>query len=187
MNNSGTPYTSAVTTCIKTLMEQGTDRYGEVHTPQLVSILDVETRTCPENPEALDEYFRVTRRGRRFAAWIKMTPPGTVETEDTWYRAYSEGPGRKGTYAGKYGRTISFLLQLHAVTGETHYLDDARTLADTAMAKLYHKGLFRGHPAKPYYEAIDGVGHLLHALLDLGRILKDPKATSNHRSTEKAL
>jgi len=113
---------------------------------------------------------------KRFAAWIKKTPPGTVETKNTWYKAYSEGPGRKGTYAGKYGRTISFLLHLYVLTGEKQYLDDARAMADTAIAKLYHKGLFRGHPAKPYYEAIDGVGYLLYALLELDQVVSDPKA-----------
>ena len=44
-------------------------------------------------------------------------------------------------------------------------------MADTAIAKLHHKGLFRGHPAKPYYEAIDGVGDLLCALLELHQAL----------------
>ena len=116
------------------------------------------------------------RAAKRFAAWIDKTPPGTIETENTWYRSYSEGPGRKGTYAGKYGRTISFLLHLFVVTGERQYLDNARTLADTAIEKLYHNGLFRGHPAKPYYEAMDGVGYLLYALLELDQVLKDPKA-----------
>ncbi len=50
----------------------------------------------------------------------------------------------------------------------------ARTLADEAVAKLYHHGLFRGHPAKPYYEAVDGVGILLYALVQLGELLHDP-------------
>lgn len=108
---------------------------------------------------------------KRFAAWIRKTPPGTVETKDTWYREYSEGPGRKGTYAGKYGRTISFYLKLYAATAEFCYLEDARELADNAIGKLYHNGLFRGHPAKPYYEAIDGVGELLNALLELDQVL----------------
>ena len=40
-------------------------------------------------------------------------------------------------------------------------------MADQAIEKLYHQGLFRGHPAKPYYEAVDGVGYLLYALLEL--------------------
>jgi len=52
---------------------------------------------------------------KRFAAWINKTPPGTIETMNTWYSSYSEGPGQKGTYAGKYGRTISFFLHLYAL------------------------------------------------------------------------
>jgi uncharacterized protein YyaL (SSP411 family) len=118
----------------------------------------------------------------RFAAWIKKTPPGTPESANTWYDAYSEGPGRKGTYAGKYGRTVSFLLHLYVVTGDRRYLDDARAMADTAIEKLHHKGLFRGHPAKPYYEAMDGVGYLLYALLELDQILKDPEAAVNSKA-----
>lgn len=118
---------------------------------------------------------------KHFAAWIGRTPPGTVESENTWYSVYSKGPGRKGAYAGKYGRTISFLLNLYAVTGEDCYLDDARAMADTAIEKLYHNGLFRGHPAKPYYEAMDGVGYLLYALLELDQVLRDPQAPTRQR------
>lgn len=112
----------------------------------------------------------------RFAAWIKNTPPGTPEVANTWYEDYSKGPGQQGTYAGKYGRAISFLLHMYALTEDGQYLDNARTLADTAIEKLYHNGLFRGHPAKPYYEAIDGVGYLLYALLVLDQFRKDPNA-----------
>jgi len=64
---------------------------------------------------------------------------------------------------------------MYVVTGERQYLDHARALADMAIGKLYHKGLFRGHPAKPYYEAVDGVGYFLYALLELDQVLKDPK------------
>lgn len=119
---------------------------------------------------------------KRFAAWISKTPPGTFETENTWYRSYLEGPGRQGTYAGKYGRTISFLLHLYVVTGEREYMGDARALADTALEKLFHKGLFRGHPAKPYYEAMDGVGYLLYALLQLDQVLKAPEAVVTQKA-----
>lgn len=111
------------------------------------------------------------KAAERFAAWIKKTPPGTSESANTWYDDYANGPGREGTYAGKYGRTISFLLHLYSVTGARGYLEDARSMADTAIEKLYHKGLFRGHPAKPYYEAMDGVGYLLYALLQLDQVL----------------
>ena len=58
-------YTQRVKECLDLLMTHGTDTYGEVHTPMLVSILDVESRTCPQKPEALDEKFRVTRHERR--------------------------------------------------------------------------------------------------------------------------
>jgi len=58
-------YTSLVKECLDILMEHGIDRYGNVHAPILVSILDVETLTCPPIPEKLDEDFRVTRRDRR--------------------------------------------------------------------------------------------------------------------------
>jgi len=116
------------------------------------------------------------KTAERFAAWIKTTPPGTPESANTWYDDYANGQGRKGTYAGKYGRTISFFLHLYIVTGARGYLEDARSMADTAIEKLYHKGLFRGHPAKPYYEAMDGVGYLLYALLQLDQVLKAPES-----------
>jgi hypothetical protein len=119
-----------------------------------------------------DDLFLKT--AKRFASWIKRTPPGSVESEDTWYRDYSNGPGLQGTYADKYGRTISFFLHLYITTGDNRYLKDARLFADQAIEKLYYKGLFRGHPAKPYYEAMDGVGYLLYALLELDQVLKEP-------------
>ena len=122
------------------------------------------------------------KAAERFAAWIERTPPGTVETENTWYRSYSEGPGRQGTYADKYGRTISFLLHLYVVTCEQGYLDNARALANESIEKLHHNGLFRGHPAKPYYEAIDGVGNLLYALLELDQALRDPQAAATRKA-----
>jgi DUF1680 family protein len=119
---------------------------------------------------------------KRFAAWISKTPPGTPEAANTWYDDYSNGSGRKGTYAGKYGRTISFFLHLYVVTGDRQYLDEARTFADEAIKKLHHKGLFRGHPAKPYYEAMDGVGYLLYALLEIDEVLEDPQAAVNSKA-----
>ena len=69
------------------------------------------------------------------------------------------------------------------ISGEHRHLDDARALADIAIEKLYHKGLFRGHPAKPYYEAMDGVGYLLYALLQLDQVLEDPSAMVDHKNS----
>ena len=72
-----------------------------------------------------------------------------------------------GSYAEDYGRTISFFVHLHHATGQKHYRDLAEQVARGAVDKLYAGGLFKAHPAKPYYEATQGVGILLHAMLEL--------------------
>lgn len=111
----------------------------------------------------------------KFASWIREKfPPRSCET-NSWYRGYAEDFAPKGTYAGFYGQTISFFLQMYLVTGNSDDLQWARKVADEAIAKLYYNGLFRGHPAKPYYEATDGVGQLLYSLLELDRVLVNPK------------
>jgi len=91
--------------------------------------------------------------GRRFREAMEATLPDVTETG--------------GTYAENYGRAISFFVHLYRATQEQHYLNLAETLARESVEKLYENGLFRGHPAKPYYDALDGVGLLLWALLDL--------------------
>lgn len=72
-----------------------------------------------------------------------------------------------GVYAEDYGRAISFFLSLHRVSADPRWLRQARSLATEAVDKLWTGRLFKGHPAKPYYEAVDGVGLLLWALLEL--------------------
>ena len=116
-----------------------------------------------------------TRR-RLFARLIETNLPPRACLTNTWYRGYAEQYAPKGTYAGSYGQTISFFIQMHLLTGEARYLALARQTADEAIARLYHRGLFRGHPAKPYYEAVDGVGNLLYALLQLDLTLRQPQA-----------
>lgn len=76
---------------------------------------------------------------------------------------------RGGTYAENYGRAIDFFLRAAKVTGEERYEEIARELGAEAVAKLHHSksGLFVGHASKPMYEATDGVGYLLWALLQL--------------------
>ena len=56
-----------VANCANTLITEGTDRYGSVHSDMFVSILDVETHECPENPLWLDSeaYYEVGRSHRR--------------------------------------------------------------------------------------------------------------------------
>ena len=77
-----------------------------------------------------------------------------------------------GSYAEDYGRTISFFVHFYHATGEDHYLTLAENVARDAVDKLYVNGLFKAHPAKPYYEATQGVGILLHSLLELALLPK---------------
>jgi len=132
--------------------------------------------------EAFARAYGLTKRpelltaAERFAAWLDRTPPGTVETEKTWYSPYTNGPGKQGAYAGKYARAMFLYLRLYESTGKTLYLAKAREIADNAIDKLYVNGLFKGHSAKPYYEAVDGVGFLLQALMDLDEMADDLRA-----------
>ncbi len=121
---------------------------------------------------------------RLFADWIDRVPPGSSMHPGAWYRDYSITAGQQGTYAEHYGRVISFRLALAHATGSDKDLVSARGYAEQAIAKLQHpSGLFRGHPAKPYYENMDGVGHLILALLQLSCMLEDPTALSPHDLT----
>lgn len=91
-----------------------------------------------------------------------------LEGARRWGRLYAhqadELEARGGTYAQNYGTTISFFVELFHATGERAHLDTARTYADQAVSLLFTGKIFRGHPAKPYYEAVDGVGFLCYGL-----------------------
>lgn len=75
--------------------------------------------------------------------------------------------GEGGTYAESYGRAISFFLSLHHADGKAEDLETAKELARDALERLREGAWIKGHPAKPYYSASDGVGFLLYALLEL--------------------
>jgi len=98
------------------------------------------------------------KQGRRFKDQMEIAMPELKKTG--------------GTYAENYGRAISFFVHLYRATGQTHYLQQAESLGREAVSKLYVNGLFKGHPAKPYYQANDGVGFLLWSLLELETPLK---------------
>jgi uncharacterized protein YyaL (SSP411 family) len=104
---------------------------------------------------------------RQWADFIHNGLPATSCQSATWYRPYAERWAPLGTYAGKYGHTISLFCELQQATEEPRYGRMARQVAAEAVSRLYYQGLFRGHPAKPYHEAIDGVGDLLLGLLQL--------------------
>ncbi|MEX2170235.1 MAG: hypothetical protein WD851_13060 [Pirellulales bacterium] len=119
---------------------------------------------------------------RHWATVIEAAmPPETGRTfRKTLEKALPDSHDIGGTYAANYGRAISFLVHLHRATEDTKYLKLAETLAKDAVDKLYvttemaseegqrkSYGIFKGHPAKPYYESVDGVGFLLFSLLEL--------------------
>ncbi|MCA9448139.1 MAG: hypothetical protein KC931_13560, partial [Candidatus Omnitrophica bacterium] len=74
-----------------------------------------------------------------------------------------------GTYAENYGRAISFFLDAALVLDRNDLKKKAEEIAREAIDHLRREdsGLFLGHAAKGTYEATDGVGCLLYALLQL--------------------
>lgn len=70
-------------------------------------------------------------------------------------------------YAEQFGRAIHFLLRAAQVLEENRYRVQAVELADVAIEALYAGPMFRGHSGEDRYEAVDGVGYLLLALLYL--------------------
>jgi len=71
----------------------------------------------------------------------------------------------EGAYAEHYGRGIHFLWRYSNVVGEQKALDLARRVARDAVEVLFDEGMFRGHPGEHRYDAVDGVGYLLLALI----------------------
>jgi hypothetical protein len=65
-------YTTLVKTCLDNLIKYGRDDYGTIKSPIFVSIIDVNSKTCPQNPLPLDENWRVIRRERRNPAGANL-------------------------------------------------------------------------------------------------------------------
>jgi uncharacterized protein YyaL (SSP411 family) len=132
----------------------------------------IETAQCYAIAYRLTKDPNMLIAAERFADWIEKTPTTAQENEISWYSEYKKTFGKAGTYADKYGRTISFYIDLYSSTNQQKYLTLAKKFADEAIEKLYVNGLFKGHPAKPYYESTDGVGNLLYALVTLDCAIK---------------
>ena len=73
----------------------------------------------------------------------------------------------KGGYAEHYGRCLNFLLGYAKIMDDSAAHDLAINVADEAMNVLYSHGMFRGHAGEDRYDALDGVGFLLLALMRL--------------------
>ncbi len=119
--------------------------YGSGRDPELLAIALRWAEVVEKNlPPYLGQWWKTE---------VEASMPDVVKT--------------KGTYAENYGRAISFFVHLYRATQNQHYLEVAESLATEAVEKLYRNGIFKGHPAKPYYQSNDGVGFLLYALLEL--------------------
>ncbi|GEM_PF-723799 len=109
---------------------------------------------------------------RRWAAVIEANLPAKVGRR--WYDELTAAlplvAKTGGTYAENYGRVISFYVHLYLATYDPHHLGIAKQLGREAARKLFVNGMFKGHPAKPYYESTDGVGMLLQAFLELDAV-----------------
>ena len=73
----------------------------------------------------------------------------------------------RGAYAEHYGRAIHFLAGASTALGDDSLRAQAQALAEEAIGHLYAGCMFRGHPGEDRYDAVDGVGYLLLALLRL--------------------
>jgi len=73
----------------------------------------------------------------------------------------------RGAYAEHYARCIHFLMRLGETAPDAGAGELARRVADEAVSVLFAHDMFRGHPGEDRYDAVDGVGFLLLALLQL--------------------
>ncbi len=76
-------------------------------------------------------------------------------------------PASSKIYAEDYGHAIDYLTAVGKVLGDGAATAAAAGLARDAVAHLYREPLFAGYTGGHMYEAVDGVGYLLQALLPL--------------------
>lgn len=91
---------------------------------------------------------------------------------DRWVRILARDlPARqgRGAYAEHYGRCLHYLLGYADVFDDYGARSLAHRVAEESLSVLFvgdaDGGMFRGHPGEDRYDAVDGVGFLLLALL----------------------
>ena len=150
--------------------------YPQFEPRGLIDLWAPEFITAQHNPDTAKAYAKsyqtlgdpdLLETAEKWVALVRKNLPATQSREDTWYASYSQNWAPQGTYAEHYGHLIDFFVTLYEETIENHYLMSARTLAQESISVLWFDGLLRGHPNKPYYEAVDGVGFLLLSLIEL--------------------
>ncbi len=72
-----------------------------------------------------------------------------------------------GAYAEQYGRVIAFLSRCASVFKEVSYSETASAVTEETIEILFDKNMFRTHPGENRYDAVDGLGFLFNALLDM--------------------
>ena len=70
-------------------------------------------------------------------------------------------------YAEHYGLCLDYLATAKRVLGPAAVGDLESRVAADAVEQLYVGPMFRGHMREDRYDAVDGVGYLLNALLRL--------------------
>jgi hypothetical protein len=93
---------------------------------------------------------------RRWAEILAATAPRAADDLQT-------------RYAESFGRGVRFLLDAADTLHDGDLRRQAIELADRAVEMLFARGMFRGHTGEDRCDAVDGVGYLLLALLDLER------------------
>jgi hypothetical protein len=110
--------------------------------------------TCVE----LYRRTKATRYSEAIGRWVEIVKrhPAPTTARDG-----------KGAYAEMFGRAIYFLTDAGATLGKPEYTAEARKLANAAIDILFAHGMFRSHASEDRYDAVDGVGYLLLALIFL--------------------
>jgi hypothetical protein len=100
--------------------------------------------------------------------------PRYREAVERWVEVVRISPAPKtakdgrGAYAELFGRAIHFLTGAGQSLGNAEYTALARKLAGESLETLFAHGMFRSHAGEDRYDAVDGVGYLLLALIYLG-------------------
>jgi hypothetical protein len=79
----------------------------------------------------------------------------------------------QGAYSGRMGRAIRFLLAAGRWQGRADWLEQAQDLAYEALLVLGDTGILRTHGGEERYDAVDEVGELLLAFLELRTLAGD--------------
>jgi len=139
-------YRDYVAECVDVLMKDGTDRYGEVNTPMLVSMLDVRTQTCPP----LETLPRTKKMVTPYRNWhygeAKAPAPGQTyepvtavpwrgENRDTFFRPSCAEWSEEQ-------ETLLAMLKLGDMVGEQRYEEFVEQSVDHATKEVCKKGLF---------------------------------------------